>query len=304
MPAQRQLSTYSFAATNVSVRRVRGDAGLLAVAGHLLALDIPGPVLAADDPLRARRADRAQHLHLLVPHRLGGEVDRRLHRGERDQLEQVVLEHVADRAGLLVERRAALDPDRLGDGDLHVVDELAVPDRLEDPVREPKREHVLHRLLAQVVVDAEDLALVEVAVKLVVQPARARAVGAEGLLDDQARPALPVAAAAAELLDEGRDRAGRDREVEDAVACGAALPVEPREEVDQRVLALVGCEVGRDVVHPGGEPLPDLLVDRVAAELAARPPSSAPGSRRRSPPCGRRRRSRSCSGSRSRTASE
>jgi hypothetical protein len=173
-----------------------------------------------------------------------------------------------NRAGRLVERRAALDPDRLGDGDLHVVDELAVPDRLEDPVREAKREHVLHRLLAQVVVDAKDLALVEVAVKLVVEPARARPVGAEGLLDDQARPALPVAAPAADLLDEDRDRAGRDREVEDAVALGAELLVEPREEGDQRILALVGCEVGRDVVHPPGEPLPDLLVDRVPAEVA------------------------------------
>ena len=70
----------------------------------------------------------------------------------------MVLEDVADRAGLLVERRAALDPDRLGDRDLDVVDELAVPDRLEDAVREPQRQHVLDRLLAEVVVDPEDLA--------------------------------------------------------------------------------------------------------------------------------------------------
>ena len=86
------------------------------------------------------------------------EVDRRLHRRQREELEQVVLEDVADRAGLLVERGAPLDAERLGDGDLHVVDELAVPDRLEDAVREPQRQHVLDRLLAEVVVDAEDLA--------------------------------------------------------------------------------------------------------------------------------------------------
>ncbi len=60
---------------------------------------------------------------------------------------------------LLVVAGAALDPDRLGDGDLDVVDELAVPDRLEDAVREPQREHVLDGLLAEVVVDAEDLVL-------------------------------------------------------------------------------------------------------------------------------------------------
>jgi hypothetical protein len=52
----------------------------------------------------------------------------------------VVLEDVANRAGLLVEGGATLDADRLGDGDLDVIDELAVPDRLEDPVREAQRE--------------------------------------------------------------------------------------------------------------------------------------------------------------------
>jgi hypothetical protein len=34
-----------------------------------------------------------------------------------------------------------------------VVDELAVPDRLEDPVGEPQRQHVLDGFLAKVMVD-------------------------------------------------------------------------------------------------------------------------------------------------------
>ena len=106
------------------------------------------------------------------------------------QLQQVVLEDVADRAGLLVEGGAALDADRLGDGDLDVVDELPVPDRLEDAVREPQRQHVLHRLLAEVVVDPEDLALVEVLREQRVERAGRGEVVAERLLDDQPRPAL------------------------------------------------------------------------------------------------------------------
>ena len=113
----------------------------------------------------------------------------------------MVLEHVAHRAGFLVEGGAALDPDRLGHGDLHVVDELPVPDRLEDAVREPKRQHVLHRLLAQVVVDPEDLPLDEVPGELVVELACALAIVAEGLLDDQPRPAAGQSAlVAADLL--------------------------------------------------------------------------------------------------------
>ena len=56
---------------------------------------------------------------------------------------------------------AVLHAHGLGHGDLHVVDVAPVPDRLEQGVGEAERQDVLHRLLAQVVVDAEDLALVE-----------------------------------------------------------------------------------------------------------------------------------------------
>ena len=56
---------------------------------------------------------------------------------------------------------AALQPQALGHRDLHVVDVLAVPDRLEDAVGEAEDQDVLDRLLAQVVVDAVDLALAE-----------------------------------------------------------------------------------------------------------------------------------------------
>jgi hypothetical protein len=63
--------------------------------------------------------------------------------------------------GLLVERPALLDADRLGDGDLHVVDVAPVPERLEDAVAEPEDQQVADGLLAQVVVDAVDLRLAE-----------------------------------------------------------------------------------------------------------------------------------------------
>ena len=62
---------------------------------------------------------------------------------------------------LVVVAGARADADVLGRGDLDVVDVVAVPDRLEHVVREPERHHVLDGLLAQVVVDAEDLALAE-----------------------------------------------------------------------------------------------------------------------------------------------
>ena len=61
----------------------------------------------------------------------------------------------------VVELAAALDADRLGHGDLDRVDVAPIPDRLEEPVAEAEDGEVLDRLLAQVVVDAVDLVLVE-----------------------------------------------------------------------------------------------------------------------------------------------
>ena len=70
-------------------------------------------------------------------------------------------DHVAERAGLLVEGGAALDVDRLRHVDLDVGDVVAVPDRLEQPVGEPQRQDVLRRLLAEEVIDPVDRLLVE-----------------------------------------------------------------------------------------------------------------------------------------------
>ena len=86
---------------------------------------------------------------------------RRLHRDQRDELQHVVLHHVAQRAGFVVVARAAFEADGFRDGDLHVVDGRCVPQRLEQRVREAQRQQVLHRLFAEVVVDAEDAVFVE-----------------------------------------------------------------------------------------------------------------------------------------------
>ena len=130
----------------------------------------PGGVLGAHDPLvdleRVERLDRAQDVDLLVAHGLGVVGDGRLHGGEGHELHDVVLHHVADGARLVIIAAARADAEAFGHGDLDVVDIVAVPDRLEDAVAKAEDEDVLHRLLAQVVVDAVDLLLVEDAVQL------------------------------------------------------------------------------------------------------------------------------------------
>ena len=109
--------------------------------------------------LGTQRLDRAQHLGLFVVHRLGIEGNRRLHRGKRDELKDVVGHHVAKRAGCLVIPAAQLDAKFLGHRHLHVVHVAAIPHRLENAVRKTKGQNILNGFFPKIVVDAVDLFL-------------------------------------------------------------------------------------------------------------------------------------------------
>ena len=169
----------------------------------------------------------------------------------------MVLHHVAQRARVVVVAAAGAHPHLLGDGDLHGVDVAAVPERLVDRVGEAEGEDVLHRLLAQVVVDAEDLRLVEQAAEEAVELLGAVEVVAEGLLEDQAR-ALDVreAAAVVELFGDELHRRRGGREVEDARRRLARLGVEGVEVLAQAAEGRGVGEVGPAVFEVGGEDLP------------------------------------------------
>ena len=102
-------------------------------------------------------------------------------------MQQVVLHDVADGAGLLVERPAPLHAERLGHRDLHAMHVVTVPDRLQKRIRESKVDQVLHRLLAQEMIDAKDLRLVEVTEQHLVELAGTVEVAAKGLFNDDPR---------------------------------------------------------------------------------------------------------------------
>ena len=99
----------------------------------------------------------------------------------------MVLHDVAHRADRVVEVPAVRDVEVLAHGDLHRRDELPVPDRLEDRVREAEVEDVLDRHLPEEVVDPVQLRLVDQRVQFGVQLARGGEVVPERLLDDDSR---------------------------------------------------------------------------------------------------------------------
>ena len=105
-----------------------------------------------------RMPQRAQDFDFLATNRVGCESRRGFHRNQREELQHMILNHVAQCAGpVVIPTSAILDADRLGHRDLHELDMMAIPERLEDRIVEAKAQQVLDRLLAQVVVDTIDL---------------------------------------------------------------------------------------------------------------------------------------------------
>ena len=110
--------------------------------------------------------------------------------------------------------------------------------RLDEPVREPEHEDVLHRLLAEEVVDAEDLVFAPALVQLLVERERGREIGAERLLDHQPAPAVGLVGEPGLRDGLGRvgEHAGRQREVEDRGAVEHVL--EHAQRLDREVAAV------------------------------------------------------------------
>src|SRR5207244_8920386 len=98
------------------------------------------------------RRDRFQYLHLFVPDGFAVGSDWRIHSQVRQDLEQMILYYVADRAGLVVKGAAALDSEVFGHSDLDTFDMRAIPERLQERVRESGIKHVVDGPLAQEVI--------------------------------------------------------------------------------------------------------------------------------------------------------
>ena len=226
----------------------------LGVGLRIHALDLPvALVLAADVAVRAGVGDRPEEVELCVANRVGVAAGRRrLHRHEREGLKQVVLNYVAEAADGVVEAAAVVDAEVLGHGDLHRLDVAPVPDRLEQRVRKAQVGEVLHRLLAEEVVDPVDLILLQDLMDLIVQIFRGLQVVSERLLDYDAGALGQVGLA--EVLDDGGEERRRDLEVEDRELGAGELFLQALEGV------VVGV-VARDVAEQLGEALEDLLVD-------------------------------------------
>src|SRR5439155_27273659 len=147
---------------------------------------------------------------------------------------------------------------------LHLLDVAVVPERLEDSVPEAEDQDVLDGLLAEVMVDAVDLAFVKYRVDERVQLARGSQIAPEGLLDDHARPGrryvgalrAPGKARLSDVAHQGGVFRGRGREIEEAVSGDPPFLIEIVQEASQSAEGLRVLEGARLIEERTGEALP------------------------------------------------
>lgn len=114
-------------------------------------------ILPDDDVLGLNLGNSSEHSDFLVTNVLAGKGNGSLHRQQGQDLQKMVLHDITDDAELVKVPTSAFGTKRLLEGDLDVVDVIAVPGCSQELVTESQNQQVLDHLLSEIVVDTEDL---------------------------------------------------------------------------------------------------------------------------------------------------
>src|SRR5260370_38910943 len=127
-------------------------------------------------------------LGLLIAHRIGLERNRWLHGRERNKLEEMVGNHIAQSPGGFIEAAALLYPHGFRGRDLDVFNKMPVPDGFKDAVAETEHHQVLYGLFAEIVINAGDLPLFQHLLDFSMQRARSLQIVTEWFFSNHAPP--------------------------------------------------------------------------------------------------------------------
>ena len=209
---------------------------------------------------RTQRDNPAQHLGLFVAYGIGGKGVGRFHRQKAKQLQQVIRHHIPQRAGLFIIAAPMLHPETLRHGDLHMVDVLAIPDRLEDPVGKPEDQNILHRLFPEIVIDPVDLPFLQDPLELVVQRPRRFQVMSERFFDDDATPCALTfdrQTILSQMRHDLSEQTGDGGHVKNIVALGTRGRIDLLQQLVQPSIGGALLEIPGQVMHALRQRLPD-----------------------------------------------
>ncbi|MNM64579.1 hypothetical protein D3C81_759840 [compost metagenome] len=170
--------------------------------------------------------------------------------------------HVAQGAGAVIEGATAFHADGLGCGDLYVIDVMIVPERFEDTVGEAADEDVLHRLLAQVVIDTVDLLFAHDLEQAGVERLGAGQVRAEGFFHHHPAKACAFIEqpGCAQALDDLAEKAWRGSQIKHRIGAGVLLDAPGNGLIGGVVEEVTGL-----VTDALGQPAPVLFIQAVGA---------------------------------------
>ena len=135
----------------------------------------------------------------------------------------MVLHHVAQRAGDVVKLAALFHAQRFGNGNLHGLDVILIPQGFEQAVAEAQRQKVLQAFFAQVVVDAVDLVFLEIGRHVFVDFAAGSQIRAERFFQHDADFGR-IQACGGQFFAGGGEKFGRGGKVDDyGVGVGALV---------------------------------------------------------------------------------
>ena len=171
---------------------------------------------------------------------------------------------------MVVVTAAQLDSEFLSHGNLHIVDIPPVPDRFENRVRETEDHDVLDRLLAEIVVNTENLGFFEVFAEVFVQGACTGQIVTEGLFDNHPAPGIRILLRqtdCSELLHHFGKERGRDRQIEQDIARQAPSRLGLGDFLFEFVEGLDVVEIPLEIVAALAEVIPLNVLDRTGGKL-------------------------------------
>jgi hypothetical protein len=165
--------------------------------------------LSANQMLRVQRGNRAEDLDGLIADGIIMQAGRCFHGQKGYDLKHVVLDHVPDRSGSIVEFPSPLNPKPFRHGDLHTFNIIPVPDGLQKTIGEAEEQQIEDRFFAEVMVNTKDPRFWKNGMKRGIQLLRRGKIVSKRLFNNY--PCILHAGRVCERLDNIDKKIGRNR---------------------------------------------------------------------------------------------